>query len=186
MKNYSQYVDPHLKRFKPVQVPAEKIEKIRAFVDQVIEAKKKEKHHMIDSGSEYTRFYTGTLGEAAVEELLGVELIDWSIGQSAIYNEGDLKKFGLDIGIKTVEHGKFPIIHKNVKRPEVINLKMDESRVLVCGLATVDVLRDCQDDSLILSPNLRRRGTKTGFYGFDRLVTFQSLDDLRRISKQHV
>ena len=40
----------------------------------------------------------------------------------------------------------------------------------ICGLATVEVLNKYQSLDLILSPSLRKRGTKTGFYGFHKLI----------------
>ena len=59
-----------------------------------------------------------------------------------------------------------------------------ENLVFVCGLADVEVLNRCQDDELILSPNLRRRGTKTGFWGFQFLTPINSLEDLSRYKKR--
>lgn len=179
MKSYSEYVVPYFKYFKIIKVPYNKVAIIESFVRKVIAAKKAEAHHIIDGGSEYKRFYTGILGEAALEELLGVEIIDWSIGKSTIYNKGDLIKIGLDLGIKTVEYGKFPIIHKEVKRPEIINIKTSEDMVAVCGLANINTLKEYQDESLILSSNLRQRGTKTGFYGFSKLKPFDNLENLK-------
>lgn len=40
-------------------------------------------------------------------------------------------------------------------------------------MATSNVLNNYQDDDLILDPNLRARGTKTGFYGFEQLVPIE-------------
>lgn len=40
-----------------------------------------------------------------------------------------------------------------------------------------------RDDDLILDPNLRARGTKTGFYGFEQLVPIKSLSDLSTYKK---
>ena len=55
--------------------------------------------------------------------------------------------------------------------------------IFVCGLATSNVLNNYQDDDLILDPNLRARGTKTGFYGFEQLVPIKSLNDLSTYKK---
>lgn len=118
------------------------------------------------------------MGEVALEQFLGIDIVDWSIGDSSIYNVPDLGKHSLDIGVKTVEYGKFPVIHKNVVRPEIINIRTLYNKILICGLATKDCLRKYQDDDLILSPSLRRKGTKTGFYGFNELKTFKNLEEL--------
>lgn len=37
-----------------------------------------------------------------------------------------------------------------------------------------------QDANLVVSPMLRQRGTKTGFYGFNALTKIESLEDLER------
>lgn len=36
---------------------------------------------------------------------------------------------------------------------------------------------------VVLDPNLRARGTKTGFYGFEQLVPIKSLNDLSTYKK---
>lgn len=162
-------MEPYLHNFIEVEVPKEKRERIKEFVNSVIAQKRQEEHHKIDCNNEYKRFYTGTLGEAAIEELLGVELIDWSVGNSNVYNEADLRKICIDVGIKTVEYGKFPIVHIKPKRPEIILLKKNDKSVYVCGYANKRVLKEYQDMDLILSPSLKARGTKTGFYGFSEL-----------------
>ena len=88
------------------------------------------------------------------------------------------------MGVKTVEMGKFPVIFKKEYQPELIVVKRNENTVILCGLATVDVLTRYQDDSLVLSAALRRRDTKTGFYGFEHLQKIETLDDVRRIVGQ--
>ena len=103
---------------------------------------------------------------------------NWYIGYSNDYNTADLRLLGYDVGIKTVELHKFPIIHKVAHRPELINIRRTEDTIILCGLATIDVLNEYQDDDLILSPALRRRGTKTGFYGFEQLRKIETLKDI--------
>lgn len=156
------------------------LQRIDAFTSAVIARKVSESHHLIDHGQEYKRFHTGMMGECAIEKLFGVSFIDWSIGNSNTYNIADLNSLGINVGIKTVEMNKFPIIHKVAHRPELICIKRTEKTIILCGLATVDVLTKYQDDNLILSPALRRRGTKTGFYGFEHLLPIKTIDDVRK------
>ncbi len=163
-----------------ITLEPEILDKIDDFVTRVIRAKAEESHHLVDHGQEYKRFYTGLMGECALEKLFDRSFIDWSIGNSNTYNTADLKELGFDVGIKTVEMGKFPIVHKHPYRPELICIKRSENTVILCGLATMDTLRRYQDDDLILSPALRRRGTKTGFYGFEKLIKIENLSDLAR------
>ena len=101
-----------------------------------------------------------------------------SIGDSKDYHVPDLSALGLNIGIKTVELGKYPVIFKRSEKPEIIILKLDSTRYCILGLATVDILNKYQDDSVILSSSLKARGTKTGFVGLHSLKRFKTYEDL--------
>ena len=178
--SYYEYVTRYSDSFIRVVIDHEYVIRIKSFVTKIIEAKSKESHHKIDSRQEEKRFTTGFLGEAALEKLLGIPIIDWSIGNSDFYHIPDIP--GYKVGIKTVERNKFPIIFKNNWYPQIICIKSTQrdDLVFVCGLATKEVLNKYQDDNLILDSNLRQRGTKTGFYGFSHLLPVRSLDDLSK------
>tara|TARA_B100000315_G_C14510197_1_gene556603 strand:- start:212 stop:775 length:564 start_codon:yes stop_codon:yes gene_type:complete len=169
-------------KFILINIENEDAKKASIFADNVILKKKVEYHHKMDPNSEFKRFFTGCLGELAIEKLLGIHFIDWKIGNSIKFNIADLSCLNLNIGIKTVEYGKFPIIHKKVLRPEIITVKLTDTKVYVCGFASKQVLKKYQNDSLILSPTLKRKGTKTAFFGFDELIPFHDLGELRKIS----
>jgi len=160
----------------------EDIEFINNIVNIVVPAKKNESHHIVDGKNEIKRFTTGYYGERAVEKLLGIDFIRYSSGHSNDYNNSDIQD--LNIGVKTVEYGKFPIIFKNNKEPQIICVKYDKNTVYICGLATPDILNKYQSDEFILSPLLKSRGTKTGFYGFKFLKFFKNLEELKQILKQ--
>ena len=172
---------PVEERFISISVPEDKINRIKEIIPKIIEKKMEEPHHRVDSGNEYKRFYTGFLGEAAIEQLFDVEFIDWSVGKSSFYHVADLKSLGLDVGIKSVEYGKFPIINKHIKRPEIIIIKNSDTNVSLCGLASMSVLSRYQNSDLILSDSLRSRGTKTAFYGFKFLIGFNNIEELKEI-----
>lgn len=104
------------------------------------------------------------LGEAALELYLETKFIDWTIGKSIDYHVPDLSKIGLNVGIKTVEWGKFLVIFKNSLSPEIIMIKRTRNTVLLCGLATNDILNKYQCDDLIIDKKLREKGSKTAFY----------------------
>jgi hypothetical protein len=183
MYKYDTHVLPYKQHYKKIIIPEPKVKKIEEYVSAIIEQKEKEAHHQIDGRSHYKRFYTGTLGEAALEEYLGVNnIIDWNIGNSNDFHVPDLSRLGVKAGIKTVEYGKFPIIFKNSYSPEIIMIKVSDNHVVICGLATRAVLNKYQSDQLIMDKNLRQRGTKTGFYGFEHLKTFSTIEELRELS----
>lgn len=176
--NYNDYVVKFSSRFKCVVIDASYVQKIHDFVSKLVLEKRKEKHHTIDSKNEVKRFLTGFLGEAALEQLLKIKIIDWSIGCSDLYHKPDIP--GYRVGIKTVERNKFPIIFKKNQYPQIICIKSidRDDVVFICGLADTNTLNMYQSDDLILDRNLRARGTKTGFYGFKYLTVINSLSDL--------
>ena len=182
--SYKDYVAAYSDRFKRVLIEPEYAESVFCFVKDLIAAKAPEEHHQRDNLNETKRFTTGFLGEAALEKLLGIQIIDWTIGYSGLYHHPDIT--GYSVGIKTVEYGKFPIIFKNNYYPQIICIRSDKisNLLFVCGLATKDVLNTYQDMDLILDHNLRARGTKTGFYGFQYLKPISSLKDIQQYNKK--
>jgi hypothetical protein len=184
MFSYDTHVKPYSKQFKLITIEEPLIKKINEFVIELIEVKKKESHHIFDNKSHYKRCYTGMLGEVALEKYLGVTgIADWTIGESSLYHQPDLKKLGINAGVKTVEYGLFPVIFKNNYGNEVIMIRWKNRHVYLCGVAKKEVLNTCQSDDLIKCSMLRTRGTKTGFYGFSELKTFNDINDLKYISQ---
>ena len=163
----------------PVIVKQDRINKVKDFCNELIKVKERESHHVIDGNKEFKRFYTGFLGESAVESFLGVDFMDWTIGESSIYHVADLSKLSIDCGVKTVEKGKFPVIHKQSDKSQIICIKVSLNKVYILGIADIDVLNTYQDDNLILSPFLRRRNVKTGFYGFEKLNKMKTVKQFK-------
>lgn len=183
MKTYAEYVLPYYKKgVTPVIVlsPAKK-KKVNEFIVRLAEEKRKEQVHQEDGLRHAKRFYTGFAGEAALEQLFGVEFMDTTVGESEKYRGSDLKGIGLDVGIKTgrFENNKFPLINKNISKPQVMSFLYGEDKVIVFGLATVDTLRTYSDDSMVLDRNAAAR--KTGFYGFHKLQPFSDLAGLKAL-----
>jgi len=167
--NFDDIVNPLTDKFIVIQFFEDEITHIRNFAKNIPQQKLKEKHYRIDDDSLEKRFFTGFLGELAVNLLLGNLSLDLTIGDSKDFNVPDLPK--LNIGIKTVEWGKFPIVSKNPKTSEIINIVRGNT-VFVCGIATVDNLKKNSSDDLVLSRKLVQRNVKTGFYGFNELKFF--------------
>jgi hypothetical protein len=168
-QDYKEKVINCSKDFVKVEIDDPTINKVEEFSKEVVKIKLQERHHFIDSSQEIKRWKNGFLGEFAVEKFIEKRFVDLSIGDSKKYHISDLTKIGLDWGIKTVEYGKFPIIFKKSYKEEIIVIKKTDAIFYICGLATTEVLNKYQSDELILSPGLRAKGTKTGFYGFSAL-----------------
>lgn len=177
-RSYQEYISGVIESSIMVELENATVEKIHKFAKQLAEKKKNEQHHVVDGRKEEKRFTTGLMGEAALEKILGIDIVDWTIGNSNAYFHPDIPNY--KVGIKTVEYGKFPIIFKNSHEPEIICIIDPEKTgvVYVCGLATKEVLNQFQDDDLIIDSNLRARGTKTGFYGFSSLKKITGINDL--------
>ena len=178
MYDYNEYVMKFWDEFTKVVVRPEKVRKIEEHLPILLATKKKEKLHQIDDGQEYKRHMTGYLGEAAVEQLLGIKITDWSIGNSANYNRPDIP--GYRIGIKTAEKGNFHTIFKHNDYPQIMCIRdmSTSNEIMVCGLATSRILNTYQDTSLIKKPKLAVRGVKTGFYGYEYLIPVESISDI--------
>ena len=176
---YEDLVTRYAKNFVPVVIPNDTQKKIDWLCLDVISKKMDEGHHIEDGDQEFKRFYTGFMGEAACEILLCRDIIDWTAGDSSKYNRPDIED--LNVGIKTVERDKFPIIFKHNEYGQIICVKSDrrEDVVFVCGYASPEVLNRYQSDTLIISQKLRDRGSKTGFYGFSHLIPIRCFEDLQ-------
>ena len=155
--------------------------KLDEFIKDIVAKKMSEAHHKIDFGNEAYRWRTGMGGELALEQMLGKPFVDLSIGSSDDYHVPDLSKLGLEVGIKSVERGKYPVIFKRSTKPEIVILRLADDTFSILGLALVEDLNRYQDDSQILSPALRTRGTKTAFTGLHRLKKFNNLDELIKL-----
>ncbi len=181
--SFEKCINPIIETAVKVDVEEAFQKRIRSFAEAISEAKAEEEHHKKDHYNEVKRFSTGYLGEAALEKLFDMKIIDWTIGESAIYHVPDVP--GYSVGIKTVEYGKFPIIFKKNYYPQIICVThpTQYGTVYICGLGTPNVLNKYQSDDLILDPNLKKRGTKTGFYGFEYLEHIESLSDIEKYKK---
>lgn len=85
-RNYDECVTKYSDSFVRVVLDPGYVSRIQNFVTELVEAKSKEDHHKIDSNKEVKRFTTGFLGEAALEKLFGIPIIDWTIGYSGLYH----------------------------------------------------------------------------------------------------
>lgn len=181
MFNYDDLVVKYSDSFIRVLIPQEKVDRIKTLTEIIISKKLSEAHHQVDNSKEFKRFFTGLMGEAAVEQILSLNIIEWTAGNSNRYNHPDISEY--NIGIKTVERNKFPIIFKHNTYDQIICVLSDKipNLVFVCGLASVPVLNTYQSDELILSPQLRARGVKTGFYGFQYLKPFSTKEELEHL-----
>jgi len=165
---YKKNVMPFLKQFYRLKINNSDFKNLNDFAFE-ISKQKKDEHFKLDNDKIQKRFLTGLLGERALEIFLDLDIINYNIGLAKDFNIPDIEKYNL--GIKTVEFGKYPIIFKKNYYPQIINLvEKEETFVLICGLATTQMLNEFQDEELVLNFKLKERGTKTGYYNFKDLI----------------
>jgi hypothetical protein len=161
-----------------IELDAKDAKFLYAFAQKFQAEKSGESVHQIDNDKEIKRYMTGFAAELAVERLLGVKILDTTFGHSDNYNHADLKAAGLDIGVKCSLLGNYPVVFKKPHNAEIITV-LHGTRVFICGLASIQTMTKFCDEDLILNEKFKARGVKTGFYGFDQLVPFKNLDELK-------
>lgn len=178
--DFEAYFEPEIDRFQRLTISSEGFKRASEWANQAVGEKKDEKVHKIDDDREEVRWLTGTTGETALEEFLGASFRDETFGESRKYGVPDLEPLGIRAGVKCIKRGNFPVVPVNPKWPEVIVVK-DDAEFYICGIATPQDMRECSTMGLILNRKLRERGVKTGFYGFDRLIPFNNLAELKML-----
>ncbi len=170
------------KKASIIKVPYIKVQKIRSFVDEVTKFKiNNDSGHRIDNHKEGKRWFTGLLGEAAIEEYLGIEIINYNIEDSRSFSNPDLMPIGLSIGIKTSNYGNFPLISKNPRVPQIFLIRVTDDMLLLCGIGSVKILSDFSSDEFILDYRVKIKNVKTAFFGLDKLKTFKTINELKDI-----
>jgi len=175
---YDDYVNL-LPNFPKIIVGEKKYKKIYDHVSKLEVAKMQEAAHKRDNKAHFKRHFTGILGEGALENYLQIAIIDYTISHSSNHAHADLIAHGFNVGIKTVEYGKLPLVEIGAKRPEVILIKkQNEPLFWLCGVFMPDVLRKYSDTSLILDKNIVG---KTCFYALNKGIMFTTLEELKII-----
>ena len=78
-KRYDDEVLPLLKNYYKISITQNKYNKISKYVQNLIQIKSHENDYKRDHDVLFQRYITGLLGEAALEEVLGISIIEWNI-----------------------------------------------------------------------------------------------------------
>jgi hypothetical protein len=190
---YRNIIEPNLQSFIRVEFTKQELLPIIELTKKVAEEKLKEKNYKIDGFGLHKRFMSGFISELAIERLLGINIIDYEQVEnkthSKYFNTPDLQNAGFNVGVKSAEYGKVPLIPTHNTYSQIICIRDTPKSVLVCGIATPEVLNDFQTEDLILAPSLKRinedkrrqgniKNIKTGFYGFNHLLNINTIQSL--------
>jgi hypothetical protein len=178
-----------------IQMTQDDIDMVTEWAGRVYQYKVDHKERVGDRNSFIKREVTGRLGEMALERLLGVAFCDWSVGSERDNSAPDLRPIGFEGGVKSssilVNIPNVPLVKIYPNCPEVItvlrpNLYHHEfgDLVSICGLATREVMMRYSSIDLIRSRVIRDGNWKTGFYGFEHLLPFTNLEELRNLFGQ--
>ena len=167
---YQQRVSNYAAKFVKVVLNPLELRYITETATAIARSKLSETAYKKDGASVVKRYVNGLKGEAAVGKFLKMQIINPDVGVSIDFDYPDIPGYG--VGVKTVDFGHFPIIPKVNKYPQVICICHPSRNeiVYICGLGSVDTLNHYQHSDLILDPNLKAKGTKTGFWGFAELT----------------
>lgn len=185
MKTFKEIVDELILLMPMVRLSKKNLETIQRRSKIIAEAKGKEFHHKVDYAQRGNRFETGIFGEVAVEQFLSIKFTDLSAGPTARYHVPDMKTFGLDIGIKTSDYqrGNTILIPREGKdsnlEPQVVVIRFSDIIALIAGYASVKTLKAYRSDYYLKDPRAMRR--KTGFYGYEYLKRFNTLEKLKEL-----
>lgn len=130
----------------------------------------------------YKKFSLKLFGVIAIEKILKIKLINWETINPRDYN-AIIDIDGKKIRVITSEYGEFPMINKEYKRAIIFCFKRDKKDIWVCGLADKEILEKHQSDKFLKGAMTRNMDSKTTFIGFDKLKSFNSIDELRNILK---
>lgn len=190
---YRNIIEPNLQNFIRVEFTKQELLPIIELTKKVAEEKLKEQNYKVDGFSLHKRFMSGFISELAIERLLGIKIIDHEQVEnkthSKYFNTPDLQNAGFNVGVKSAEYGKVPLIPTYNNYSQIICIRDTPKSVLVCGIATPEVLNEFQTEDLVLAPSLKRinedkrrkgniKNIKTGFYGFNHLLNINTIQSL--------
>lgn len=183
---FKDYFRTYSKNWVKIELSEEDVQIARDFTEKKCRAKLKEEVYQRDGDNLFTRGYTGSYAEFALQaylrNLIGLpDFVDTRIGESKDFDVPDIP--AINMGIKAVEWHKLPVvpIRGRNKYPQIICIvdKLIENKpiVYICGIADPDILDKYQSEDYILDENLRNRHVKSGFYGFEHLRHIDALKD---------
>lgn len=153
----------------------------RYLAGRIAAQKVLEGHHKIDSAKEVERWTTGLLGEIAVQNVFGIDFIDYGVGASSDYNKPDLMAAGFDVGVKTSCFPNYPVISRSVEYPELfVVLNANKTQGIIAGLASVELLKknadSIENERYVKASSMLDR--KNAFTDLDILRIVTSKEDL--------
>lgn len=176
------------KNWKVVHLSKSQLDpKINPHVEKRIQKKLGEFGYRKDKGSLDKRFRTGIVGEEAVQHYLNpnkeqdLNFVDYEVGDSNLFKQPDLRKIGIDCGVKSFSDTQSPLINRNIKKPQIIchvEQTQDNYVVTIYGLFYPRDMKDNLDDELVKDNRVDLK-SKSGFNRFDLGVPFEDYDDLK-------
>jgi hypothetical protein len=117
-------------------------------------------------------------GEAALEQFLGINVVNYNLTEKGWYNSKGLNQG--KVLIKVFPQGTFPIIYQHNTKPMVFVMQMDSRNYRICGYAKTQVLNSYKSVQMVPKTEYDF-DRKACFYGFDELKDFTEMDVLEAV-----
>lgn len=199
-EDYKRRLDLALKTAKRIEVNEEKYKLICNFGEEYVKDKGNVPHYAKDPNEFVPRVIGGHMGEAAMEDLLEIEIVNTDPTFSYDKNVPDLHNAGIITGVKTHKKPNPPLLNfvsdnfynsltdekkKDHRYPQVIlSWDISQPRVFyMLGVFAPSVLfhKDYLAWDLIWDPKLAARRAKVPFIGVDRGIQFDTVEELKNI-----
>jgi hypothetical protein len=187
---YKEFVIPYLKDFDVVMLSKQEVEDVKKFAIDLEEAKKSEPGYITDGEGIYYRHLNGLYAEKAVEKKFGVRFIDYSVGQSSKYDDGDLKNAGCShVGVKGVmlnyQEEPFHLVMRAAIKCEILvfleKLSNGDIKCYIAGIYTPDVLRE-YNTRVGVKDNINVN--KAYFYGIQKYKKIPNYNYIKQYNDQ--
>ena len=150
-----------------IDITKEDMDKVISFSKEMEEKKPDEPNYKTDNKNIFQRNLSGKLGEIAIEKYLGIQFVDFSIGESKDYNIPDIYTY--ELGVKTARLST-GIIYAPVqpKNDEIVCIyDEDKSKVYIMGILNKELV-DKYGERSLLPPSVS--AYKTGYARYDELI----------------
>lgn len=166
---------------KIVKISEIEYDELKGYAKEIASIAKVENRKLKDKDGLYSRFLSGLIGEYAIGKYLGrLDLFNaYSAGGSYGNNHADCLCYNYKIGVKTSYLGRTIKLNRNSSTSQIIcqytkNMVYGEDGlvVFICGILPLEYIKFYGKLEYIEDEDLRKSGTKLGFFDFDRLIPF--------------
>lgn len=184
MKDFISIVLSNCSQFLNISLLHNDISRIENHVKNALgHSNAKELRDRFEGLSFLNNFLIKITGVKALEKLIKIDLVNLIDINPKDYDPIVIIK-GEKLRVITSDYGELPVINKKYKMPIVFCVRRDKKNIWICGFADKKILNHNQNDSYIKGEMLKSKSDKTCFTGFNKLMIFNSEQELITLIKQ--